>query len=146
MLGSTDQEGPSNAMAEHNDAEKGIPEAEETAATAEEATEASPSESVEKDVDAALVEPHPVHPLLKSVAEAPPPTPRDSSPLHIAMEHIHPSRLSEEGHLLSPTERKEADVQSPHEVCDFRVVHESYETEEGGTADGISRKIVSIDP
>jgi len=148
MLGSTDQEGRSNAMAEHRDDEKGniVPETEETTAAAEEATEPSPSDSVEKNEDAALVEPKPEHPLLKSVAETPPPTPRDSSPLQIVMEHMHPSSLSEEGHLVSPTERKEAEVQSPHEVCDFRIVHENHETEEGGTADGISRAIVSIDP
>jgi len=134
--------------AERHDTEKGniAPETEETAAAAEDAADASPSESVENNEDAALVEPTAVHPLLISVLEAPPPTPRESSPLHIAIERIHPSRLNEDGHLLSPTERKEAEVQSPHEVCDFHVVHEDHETEDAGTADGIFRAIISTDP
>lgn len=64
------------------------------------------------------------NPLLKSVLEDTPPTPRDSSPLQIAIDSIHPSKVEDDDHLTSPTERKEEEVQLPTAVCEFPLVSE----------------------
>ena len=53
--------------------------------------------------------------------EITPPTPRDSSPLQIAMDKIRSSKVDEYSHLTSPTERKEGEVQLPTGVCEFSV-------------------------
>jgi hypothetical protein len=64
------------------------------------------------------------NPWLKSALEDTPPTPRDSSPLQIAIDSIHPSKVADDDHLTSPIERKEEDVQLPTEVCKFPLVSE----------------------
>lgn len=53
--------------------------------------------------------------------EITPPTPRDSSPLQIAIDKIHSSKIDHDGHLTSPTERKEDEVRFPVGVCEFPV-------------------------
>ena len=68
------------------------------------------------------------------MTEITPPTPRNSSPLQIAIDKIHPSKLDHDGHLTSPTERKEEEVQLPTGVCEFPVapgVDSDTKSEEG---------------
>jgi hypothetical protein len=81
------------------------------------------TEPTEEDI---LLHPEPTiaiaNPWLKSVLEDTPPTPRDSSPLQIAIDSIHPSKVADDGHLTSPIERKEEEVQLPTEVCEFPLV------------------------
>jgi hypothetical protein len=90
------------------------------------------SESTEKDV---LIEPTPIsNPLLQSVLDIAPPTPRDASPLQIAIENIHPSAV--DGETLSPVERKEEEVQFPTEVCEFPVISKEEDASEE-TTDGM---------
>jgi len=100
-----------------------------------------------------LVHPSPQHaaltnPLLKSVLDEMPPTPRHSSPLQLALEQIHPSKVDEDPPLTSPTERKEEGVQLPTKVCDFPVVagdvSSNLETPENGTC--CSVRVLTIDP
>ena len=90
------------------------------------------SGSTEEDV---LLQPTPIsNPLLKSVLDITPPTPRDASPLQIAIESIHPPAV--EGQTTSPVERKEEEVRLPTEVCEFPVistVEESSEAQTDGT-------------
>ena len=67
--------------------------------------------------------------------EITPPTPRDSSPLQIVVDKIHPSKVDEDGHLTSPTERKEEEVRLPTGVCEFSVPpadNDDAKTEEKG--------------
>lgn len=61
------------------------------------------------------------NPLFKSVLEAMPPTPRNSSPSQLVIESIHPSKPYDDS-LVSPTERKENEVQQPTEVCGFPLI------------------------
>ena len=84
---------------------------------------------LESSIDQSVfVQPTPQHaaltnPSLKSVLDEIPPTPRHASPLQIALEQIHPSKVDGEDHpLTSPTERKEEGVQLPTGVCEFPVV------------------------
>jgi hypothetical protein len=74
--------------------------------------------STEEDL---LLQPKPeisvANPLLKSVLEITPPTPRDSSPMQQVIDSIHPSALDEEP--TSPVDRKEEEVLHPTEVCDL---------------------------
>lgn len=75
------------------------------------------------------------NPLLKSAMEITPPTPRNSSPLQIVIDNIHPSKIDQDDHLTSPTERKEEEVQLPTGVCEFPVAPEGdcdNKTEEEG--------------
>ena len=82
-----------------------------------------------------LLAPKPIsNPLLKSVLDITPPTPRDASLLQIAIEEIHPSHVGEE--TTSPVERKEGEVKLPTEVCEFPVI--SKEEAEEGPVDGIN--------
>ena len=70
------------------------------------------------------------NPLLKQVLDITPPTPRDSSPLHLAINSIHPSKAYDDDHPISPTERKEGDVLPPIEICEFQPPSEDHEVEE----------------
>jgi hypothetical protein len=74
-------------------------------------------ESTEEDL---VLQPKPeipfANPLLKSVLEITPPTPRDSSPMQQVIDSIHPSTLEEP---TSHVDRKEEEVLHPTEVCDL---------------------------
>ena len=77
-----------------------------------------PSGSTDEEV---LSEPTPIsNPFLTLVLDVTPPTPRDASPLQLAIEEIHPSNVDEE--TTSPVERKEEEVGLPVEVCEFPVI------------------------
>jgi hypothetical protein len=110
---------------------------EESATQDDEPTEAKTQPTgLEEDL---LLHPKPEialeNPLLRSVMEITPPTPRDSSPMQAAIDEIHPSKVDEDGHLTSPTERKEEEVQWPTGVCDFSVSpadNDDTKTEEKG--------------
>jgi hypothetical protein len=78
----------------------------------------APNASTEEDF---LLQPKPeipvANPLLKSVLEITPPTPRDSSPMQQVIESLHSSALDEEP--TSPVDRKEEEVLHPTKVCDL---------------------------
>jgi hypothetical protein len=78
----------------------------------------APDESTEEDL---VLQPKPeipvANPLLKSVLEITPPTPRDSSPMQQVIDSIHPSTVDEEP--TSPVDKKEEEVLHPTEVCDL---------------------------
>ena len=111
---------------------------------AQEQNDANEDETAETDVhdgsgsteEDLLLQPTPIsNPLLKSVLDITPPTPRDASPLQIAIERIHPPAV--EGQTTSPVERKEEEVRLPTEVCEFPVIstdEESSEAETDGTS------------
>jgi hypothetical protein len=100
---------------------------EEADVTAPPSLEKTPTEEALSVEETVLVHPRPQHaaltnPLLKSVLDEMPPTPRHSSPLQLALEQIHSSKVDDDPPLTSPTERKEEGVHFPTKVCDFPVV------------------------
>ena len=62
------------------------------------------------------------YPLLKNIHKSAPPTPRDPSPLRVALDEIHPSKIPEDDNPISPTARKEEEIQLPTAICDFSAV------------------------
>ena len=126
---------------------------EEADVTAPPSLEKTTTEETLSAEEAVLVHPTPQHaaltnPLLKSVLEEMPPTPRHSSPLQLALEQIHSSKVDDDPPLTSPTERKEEGVQLPTKVCDFPVVAgdvtNNLETAENGNF--CSVRVLTIDP
>lgn len=118
----------------HENVLSDVPESEVTAVAEEDLpTQAVEVESIENDSvdptdDDILIYPKPeiaiTNPLLQSVLEISPPTPRDSSPLQLAIDEIHPPKVDEDDHLTSPTERKEEEVQLPTGICQFPLTPE----------------------
>jgi hypothetical protein len=126
---------------------------EEADVTAPPSLEKNPTEEARSAEETVLVHPTPQHaaltnPLLKSVLDEMPPTPRHSSPLQLALEQIHSSKVDDDPPLTSPTERKEEGVQLPTKVCDFPVVAgdvtNNLETAENGKF--CSVRVLIIDP
>jgi len=126
---------------------------EETDVTAPPSLEKPPTEEALSAEETGLVHPTPQHaaltnPLLKSVFDEMPPTPRHSSPLQLALEQIHSSKVDDDPPLTSPTERKEEGVQLPTKVCDFPVVAgdvtNNLDTAENGKF--CSVRVLTIDP
>jgi hypothetical protein len=126
---------------------------EEADVTAPPSLEKTTTEEALSAEETVLVHPTPQHaaltnPLLKSVLDEMPPTPRHSSPLQLALEQIHSSKVDDDRPLTSPTEKKEEGVQLPTKVCDFPVVAgdvtNNLETAENGKF--CSVRVLRIDP
>jgi hypothetical protein len=85
----------------------------------------------------ALLHPKPLfatsNPSLRPAFDVAPPTPRYSSPSQLVIDSIRPSKVHEDGSLVSPTGRKEGEVQSPTKVCEFPLMSTDDGGEETGT-------------